>query len=319
MTTNEQQPTFCIHTQTHTPHFKYTDKLIKSLLELSNVCILKVPIYIVFDNQQMSDDYQNNYKYEYEQIYHLKLDEIMNTIQLNIRETFSELFINTINILWGAGEHRNYVAVKRTYSLLELEKRGYKHVWCMDSESLVLKKCNINNIIVHNMNKPLLTVGKNTTGIKYPQIITEIYKMDYKDFDGISVRMNDFWFIHTKHFLNMINMLFSMHKQPISYLINGSEQSLYEYYLYSLYLKDKTCVELIVIDGDLHHNRLFDSIIKNKGANINDFCDKMNALYFNKIYSYRGDYYRKCLKSQRGKHLIKKLNILVAVSNYQGI
>ena len=125
MTTMKQQTTFCIHTQTHTPHFKYTDKLIKSLLELSNVYILKVPIYIVFDNQQMSDDYQNNYKYEYEQIYHLKLDEIMNTIQLNIRETFSELFINTINVLWGAGEHRNYVAVKRTYSLLELEKRGY--------------------------------------------------------------------------------------------------------------------------------------------------------------------------------------------------
>ena len=44
----------------------------------------------------------------------------------------------------------------------------------------------------------------------------------------------------------------------------------------------------------------------------------MNNEYFNYTQSYRGDYYRICLLSDIGKKLISKLNINIAVSNYQG-
>ncbi len=58
--------------------------------------------------------------------------------------------------------------------ILELEKMGYDYVWCLDCESLILKNTNIQTIIDSNMKKPLLTVGKNNSGIKYPQIVEKI-------------------------------------------------------------------------------------------------------------------------------------------------
>ena len=43
-----------------------------------------------------------------------------------------------LGVKWGGGGHRNYVAVKRIYSILELEKMGYDYVCCLYCESLVL-------------------------------------------------------------------------------------------------------------------------------------------------------------------------------------
>ena len=61
--------------------------------------------------------------------------------------------------------------------------------------------------------------------------VEKIFNNNFSDYRVISVRMNDFWFIHTKYFKSMIQLLFNIHKQPISSFVTGSEQSLYEYYL----------------------------------------------------------------------------------------
>ena len=316
---NSKYNNICIHIQTHTPHFEYTDKLINSLLTLTNILYLKIPIFIIVDNRSMIDNFKNRFKYEYEKIYFLCIDEIINNIKLEITEKYNELFKNVIDIQWGAGEHRNYVAVKRIYSILELEQKGYSFIWCLDSESLVLKNVDIENIIVHNIQKPLLTISKNHSncGIQYPQIIEQLFTFKYGDYKDISVRMNDFWFIHTNYFSDMINMLFEIHKKPISYFINGSEQSVYEYYIYSLYLKDNNTINLIEFDSDLHGNSLFNSAI-NSNIDLKSFCENMNNKYFNYVQSYRGDFYKQCLNSIRGTELIKRLNISIAVSNYSG-
>jgi hypothetical protein len=116
----------------------------------------------------------------------------------------------------------------------------------------------------------------------------------------------------------MIQLLFNIHKQPISYFVTGSEQSLYEYYLYSLFLKNSNDINLIIIDGDMHGNTLFNDII-NSNTCLDNFCKDINNKYFNYIQSYRGDYYNDCLRSNIGKNLISRLNINIAVSNYQGI
>ena len=220
-----------------------------------------------------------------------------------------------LGVKWGGGGHRNYVAVKRIYSILELEKMGYHYVWCLDCESLILKNLNIETIIYRNYKKPLLTIGKCAHGVKYPCIVENLYNYNFMDYKDICVRMNDFWFIHTKFFKPMIQLLFNIHKQPISYFISGSEMSLYEYYLYSLYLKNPNVLNLIIIDNDMHGNNLFKEII-NSNTNLDDFCKDMNTKYFNYIQSYRGDYYKECLQSTRGKELISKLNINIAVSNF---
>lgn len=129
--------------------------------------------------------------------------------------------------------------------------------------------------------------------------------------------MNDFWFIHTKFYKSMIQILFNIHKQPISYFVTGSEQSLYEYYLYSLYIQNSNNINLIIINGDMHGNSLFYKII-NSNIDLDIFCKNINNGYFNYIQSYRGDYYRSCLRTNKGRELISKLNINIAVSNFQG-
>jgi hypothetical protein len=285
---------------------------------LTNIKILKIPIFIVLDDNKSIDDFKNKYTYDYDLIYFLNMEEIINNFHLEFTEKRKDLFRNVINVIWGAGGHRNYVAVKRTYSILELEKIGYHYVWCLDCESLILKDTNIQTIIDSNIKKPLLTLGKNNSGVKYPQVVEKIFNNKFSDYKDISIRMNDFWFIHTKYFKSMIQLLFNIHKQPISYFVNGSEQSLYEYYLYSLYLKNSNDVNLIIIDGDMHGNTLFNNII-NSNTCLDNFCKDINNKYFNFIQSYRGDYYKVCLNSNVGKNLISKLNINIAVSNYQGI
>lgn len=303
--------------QTHPPHFKYTNQLILSFLKLTNIQILKVPIFIVLDDNKTINKFKNEYNYDYDLIYFLNTEEIINNFHLEITEKRKDLFKNVINVTWGSGGHRNYVAVKRVYTILELEKIGYDYVWCIDSESLILKNTNIQTIIDANIEKPLLTVGKNNSGIKYPEIVEKIYNNNFSDYKDISVRMNDFFFIHSKYYKSLVQLLFNIHKQPISYFVTGSEQSLYEYYIYSLYLKNSNDINLIIIEGDLHGNSLFNKII-NSDENLEDFADDMNNKYFNYIQSYRGDYYKKCITSNRGKDLISKLNINIAVSNYQG-
>ena len=66
----------------------------------------------------------------------------------------------------------------------------------------------------------------------------------------------------------------------------------------------------------MHGNKLFSKVI-NSNLNLDHFCSIINK-YFNHVQSYRGDYYRYCLRFNRGKNLISKLNINIAVSNYQG-
>ena len=112
----------CIHIQTYLPHFKYTNKLIISFLELTNIKILKIPIFIILDDNKSIDDFKIKYNYDYDLIHFLNTEEIINNFHLEFTETKKDLFKNVINVRWGKGGHRNYVAVKRTYSILELEK-----------------------------------------------------------------------------------------------------------------------------------------------------------------------------------------------------
>ena len=46
--------------------------------------------------------------------------------------------------------------------------------------------------------------------------------------------------------------------------------------------------------------------------------DEARPKYLDKTLSFRGDYINTCMATERGKQLIQKLNIKIAVSNYQG-
>ena len=52
---------FCIHIQTHPPHFKYTNQLILSFLTKTNIQILKIPIFIILDDNNSINNFKNEY------------------------------------------------------------------------------------------------------------------------------------------------------------------------------------------------------------------------------------------------------------------
>ena len=128
----------CIHIQTYIPHFEYANKLILSFLKLTNIKNLRIPIFITFDDQTSLHNYKSKYIYDYDLINFLNVEEIINNFHLEFTEKKKDLFKNILGVKWGAGGHRNYVAVKRIYSILELEKMGYDYVCCLYCESLVL-------------------------------------------------------------------------------------------------------------------------------------------------------------------------------------
>ena len=72
------------------------------------------------------------------------------------------------------------------------------------------------------------------------------------------------------------------------------------------------------VSGDvLFENKLFKNILLNYHC-MSQFCNKLNEMYFNKTFSYRGDYILDLQKTRQGQILLSKLNIKIAVSNYSG-
>jgi hypothetical protein len=78
--------TVCINIQTHLPHFKYTNQLILSFLKLTNIQILKIPNFIVFDDNKSINNFKNEYNYDYDLIYFLNTEEIINNFHLEFKE-----------------------------------------------------------------------------------------------------------------------------------------------------------------------------------------------------------------------------------------
>ena len=97
------------------------------------------------------------------------MEEIVNSANLLIKESYENCLNpkDNLPIKWGAGGHRDYVAVKRSYSILALGNLGFKHVWCLDSESYVLKSFDINEFIDKNL--------QNAVGVVLDDIIAGIY------------------------------------------------------------------------------------------------------------------------------------------------
>jgi len=82
----------CIHIQTHEPHFKYTDLLIKSFLEFTNISELEIPIFIIFDNDHEIEKYKKTYKYDYKEVNYIDVSNTINNVELKFTEKSNELF-----------------------------------------------------------------------------------------------------------------------------------------------------------------------------------------------------------------------------------
>lgn len=318
----------CIHIQTIPTHFFYVFKLLDSINKFGNNSNA-TKIFIVFDSKFDKEIFYKEINLFDKNLLNvldielISMETILSNSRLFIGETIENVLNpkNVLGVSWGAGGHRDYVALKRTYSLLEIRNRGFSFAWCLDSESLFLKEFDVKKFILENQKKQSLLIGSGSNGVRYPFLFKQLFNWEINKLDPINyinIRMNDFWFINLDIFYDLINYLQKVHSQPLSFFINGSEQSLYEYFIYKGFKEKKYNIELIKIIGDLHNNNLFKNYLGQKKLDLNLFSEVMNDIYFNKTLSYRGDYINELKKSKLGLELFKKLNIKVAVSNFQG-
>ena len=129
----------------------------------------------------------------------------------------------------------------------------------------------------------------------------------------------------------MIKELTELHKNPVSFFMLGTEQGLYELFLYNKYLQNKLDITVFDFDkkyfsdildlpsygsGDLNIycalHFLFQDVNSIKNIDKRKFIDRIQELYFNKTFCYRGDFLNFSYKE-----LTDQLNIKFAVSNYQ--
>jgi hypothetical protein len=327
-----------INIMTYNNHFDYTYNLILEL-QLKNIDIIKCDIFIIFEDIISYNSFKNKYINIFNNnIKYLIISEILkNKFKYLYNETYEDIhkqmLIKPFIQRWGASGYRYWVAIKRTYSILELYRLNYKYIWCLDAESFPLKKFSINNIFQTYINNPYLLVSE-TGGWNANTILLNLFKYNKNDENVIKtlkcgLRQNDFWIINTDYYNQLIIELNNIHNKPISYYMLGSEQAVYESWLYYNKLKSNINLEIISFNNntfniklnnfDMHGNNLFMNICNNPDIDIHNFANIINKLYFNKTNSYRGGYMKNIINyNNRGKQLIELLNIKIAVSNYQG-
>jgi hypothetical protein len=164
-------------------------------------------------------------------------------------------------------------------------------------------------------------VSAERSAIRNDNLVSQLRRAGY--------RQNDFWFVNLSAFTELMTAMQQATNGSLSRAIGGSEQSLYERFLYSNYLHEaQREIELLSLNtelyenfglevSDLHENRVFDEVVQSQ-ISISDFAEYMNESYFQKVPGYRGDYLRILLQSERGFELARSLNLRVALSNFQG-
>ena len=331
-----------LHIQTYPPHFKYAKNLISALHEYTE----DVNFYDIFIFFDTSDD-MNTFKNEYSETswtntYYKSLEDVLGDKfeYMKYNENYIDSHNNIANgnsafDFWGSGfnHNRKWFNIKRVYGILDMERMGYSHVWCIDSESYPLKKFNISDIFKHNLEKDILSVSKKG-GWNDDRISTLIFKYDPEDpitkkVMQCGVRINDFWIINTGIFKSMIIELMKKHDNPVSYFILGCEQAAYEIYMYHNHLKGNIDIDCIDFSDDIFDGILEVStyskeadcflsdflvdVFNNPEIDHLKFIRKINEIYFNKTLSYRGDR----INLLEFNPLYRELNIKFKVSNAQ--
>lgn len=328
-----------INILSHSNHFFYTNNLIKSL-QRNALDIANFPIFIFLDNNEELNSF---FKSDKELCKDLILVDIEKFISgMHQKEGVQNLqqrnrpdkYLGT----WGAGGHRTWVALKRSYSFLYLKQMGYNFAWALDAESLVLKIINIEDLFKKNLYPPRLIVAENEKSEGYIRFNNKILDYFTQDLNKeltvtlktAGIRQNDFWIIDLHLFQNAISYIEKEISEFFFKWMGGSEQWIYETYLYRQFLLNPKSINLVSFKDvlvnqypeidtcDLHGNRLFKNILNLKKIDLLDFAHIMNVMYFNFTQSYRGDYLLELKKTRRGRTLLKNLNINVAVSNFQG-
>lgn len=333
-----------IHIQCYPPHFNYVINLLEALHKHTDD-LDDFDILIVVDQPEDVSNFLDGNKKKLAKIKNISVISLRDILSkpfsyLFYNETFDDVdhsIKNGINVLqgghWGSAFNpvRKWMNIKRCYGILELERRGYEYVWCIDAESFPLTNFSINDIFFYSQKNDLLSVFEQG-GWNNQDIVNHVLKVDDDTLPQmlkVGVRINDFWVIKLHFFRIMMQELTSKHRNPLSYFVLGTEQGLYELWLYHKHLIKMLNLEVLTFnDNDFegickipHYGYevwcclhwLFNDVVKNPNVDNKKFAEFIQTYYFDKVHSYRGD-----LIKSGPQELLQHLNFKFAVSNWQG-
>ncbi len=307
-----------IHIQLYEPHFNYGINLVKGL-KTNTGDFAEYDIFILTDTEEIKEKFRiaASEILVNKNVNLLSLENVLEKDfdHLEYNENYEQCHKNisdgkSVFSHWGSSFNhvRKWLCIKRAYGILELERRGYDYVWCIDAESYPKRPFNISEIFSSNWEKTLVSVSEEG-GWNDTRITTEVFGYDpskeiTQKLMKCGVRINDFWIINTSIFKSMINELTQKHRNPVSYFIVGCEQAAYELYCYYNYLNgnmDIECIEfgnkvfgdlfdspVFPSESDVYLHDLFSWVI-HTNTDISKFIGRMNQIYFNKVLCYRGD------------------------------
>jgi len=333
-----------IHIQLYEPHFNYGINLVKGL-KTNTGDFAEYDIFILTDTEEIKEKFRiaASEILVNKNINLLSLENILEKDfdNLEYNENYEQCHKNisdgkSVFSHWGSSFNhvRKWLCIKRAYGILELERRGYDYVWCIDAESYPGRPFNISEIFSSNWEKTLVSVSEEG-GWNDTRIATEIFGYDSsndiaKKVIKCGVRINDCWVVDTNLFKSMIKELNVKHKNPVSYYILGCEQAAYEIYCYYNYLSNNIDINCITFsqedfdgiipkmpifpnDNDVYLHDLMHHAINTSYINTEDFIERLNKVYFDKVLMYRGDFIRTL-----PQWFMQKLNIKFLCSNAQG-
>ena len=112
-----------IHIQTTPSHFKYVYNLLNSMKKIKD--IESIEIFIVFDTIKELVSFKEGLDLSDKtlNLSLVTLEEIVEKLNLDFKESYLQIINSNkkLDIFWGAGGHRDFVAIKRTYSILYIK------------------------------------------------------------------------------------------------------------------------------------------------------------------------------------------------------
>jgi hypothetical protein len=330
-----------INILTYPPHFGYTSRLLESIAKFDRKS-KSIPIYIFFDSHLEARSFGNLHKRVVEKT-GAQLISIESAISdmrnpawfgLGVEAYASEMA--TVPS-WGAGGHRNWVAKKRTAALLYLQSLGFEVSWSLDSESQVLAPVSLTKILDDNCAPPRMLFSEgdsDDTTITLPEHLLAVFEKELplealSRLRVLGLRQNDFWPINLQLFRAAIEKCVLHFQSGISSWMNGSEQWIYEAYVFTIAESGQQEIDLVTLrpklsgnfptipSFDLHGARLLKFAVENRSVDLRRFVKELNSNYFDLSPAFRGDYLGEISSmGPRGRYITRKLNVRIAVSNY---
>lgn len=223
----------CLHIQTYSSHFSYCNELVYNIRKYNQ----DLPIYIVLDNHVEYEKFKE-YKMPLNVIIICLEDIVSNT---NLRTiNFNDICLSKINMyklnqndkVKHFNYYRQYVVLKRVYSLLYLYTLGYNYIWALDCESYQIKKIDTSEILERYFEDPFIVVASD--GTEYDRNLTQkvnnIFKYDQNISCNYFYRQNDFFIYNMKIFEDCMKYIEHVNNSRICDFMVAPEQMVYEIY-----------------------------------------------------------------------------------------